>query len=711
MSYKISLSKAVEVTSFVPNANSYGSVEKVNKQSLTDGKKASADFTDGGWNRFYRALGREIVVDLGSVYAVEWVEAGFLHNKANDIYCPENVRVLMSENGRDYFPVTVVDAPYPASFGMAARARYSARFDVPYRARFVKLVFSVEVWVYCDDISVYGVECNGSEIELSGNAFCDISNNRFADRSSLGVCDIPQIPFGTLGERKFRIKREGFLPYLAYINSEGRISDTMFDSIALVPGRSSPFGGSFCREGSATNLDGWKFLLDELFAEGINLCALDEAVADLKKVLDMPADYKHRVYIAAPVPKISFEPFGDINGDGIEDKLITTEDLVNAYLWFVDETKRRFDLLGLKNIVIDGWLWNGKALSREYNDNEPEFVSACVTALHERGYKCIFAPFFQAGFSEKASEAGFDLTAMSDDVNFNSLLSQNVEGTVDDLSALCRKYGFGIEIELHDALTSSETAADFAKNLESVLRAAAKNGMMTDTVHLYKLSSVPGAVFRSAISTDNSIREIYDMLYRFIKGVPFEETAEVESVEDTIGEFTENPVIEPIVEFIATPVENPTEKIIEENIEDVIDEPVEATAEATAEEPEMIEEIPEIPEIPEIVEEALDETFDETTEETLEEIIEEPEVIEVIEETPAEPTNLGEEQLRYNLEPERVAPSVTNINIDLNSKPPCQKCCREDSGIDKKLVLGLGLGIAAAIGAIILISKIFRDEK
>lgn len=710
MSYKISLSKAVEITSFVPNANSYGSVEKVNKQSLTNGKKASADYTDAEWNRFYRALGREIVIDLGSVYAVEWVEAGFLHNKANDIYCPENVRVLMSENGEDYFPVTVVDAPYPASFGMAARARYSARFDVPYRARFVKLVFSVEVWVYCDDISVYGVECNGNEIGLLGNALCDISNNRLADRGTLGVCDIPQIPFGALGERKFRMKREGFLPYLAYIDREGRIADTMFDSVALVPGRSSPFGGSFSREGGATNLEGWKFLLDELFAEDINLCALDEAVADVKKVLDMPADYKYKVYIAAPVPKISFDPFGDINGDGIEDKLITTEDLVGAYLWFVDETKRRFELLGLKNIVIDGWLWNGKALSREYNDNEPEFVSACVTALHERGYKCVFAPFFQAGFAEKASETGFDLTAMADDVNFNSLLSQNVEGTVGDLSALCRKYGFGMEIELHDALTSPETSADFAESLDTELRSAAKNGMMTDTVHLYKLTSVPGAVFRSAISTDDSIREIYDMLYRFIKGVPFEDVAEVESVEEPIGEITEKPINEPIVEFIAEPLSEPIEKIIE----DIIEEPAEVIVEEKAEEPKIIEKT-EITEGTEEIKETVEETSEEPEEPEEPEITEEPEVFEVFDEPAAEPIDLGEEHARYKGECERISPSVTNINIDFNTEPPCKKCCRENNGMRESIginkQLAFGLGIAAAIGAVFVISRIFRDKK
>ncbi len=683
MSHNISLSKKVEIRAFVPNEKSYGTAEKVNIESLTDGIKASSDFEDSGWNRFCYGLGREMVVDLGEVFAVNRVDAGFLHDRSNNIFCPENIRVLFSENGTDYYPVSTVEAPYPASFGMAARAAYSAKTDTYYRARFVKIVFSVETRVYCDEITVYGGECNGYESSYTSSPERIEHKNSFAKRDSIGVCDIPEIPFGMLGERKFAIKREEILPYLAYIDKNGRIADTMFDSSAFVPAHSSPFGGSFCREGGATTLDGWKFLLEELFADGVNLCALDSAVSDLKKVLDMPEDYKHKVYLAAPIPKISLAPFGDINGDGIEDKLITTDDCVNAYIWFVDETKRRFDRLGLKNTVIDGWIWNGRALSREYNDNEPEFVSACVKALHERGYKAVFASDFQAGFAEKAEDVGFDLTVMNGDVNPNGLLSENVEGTFCELSSLCRKFGFGVEIDLDDFLADAESSEKYSETLDTVLTQSAENGMMTDTAHLYRISSVPGAVLSCAVSLNPKIRDNYDKLYRFIKGELSFSTAE--PIEEVSEKITEEIIEEPVSEIA----------------KEVVEEAVEEEVELLSEESETVEETAEVTEEPE------------ATEETAE-VIEEPEVVSEPDSEPCgfEPKHVIHEEIRENS-----APSVTNINIDVNSKPPCGKCCRERDFEPKKKEnelckkVAVGLGIAAAAGAVLLISKIFKDKK
>ncbi len=662
MSSIISRSAKVEIKAFVPNENSYRCVEKVNKASLTDGIKAASDYNDEAWNRFFLGLGREIIVDLGGVFAVDGIDAGFLHDRSNNIFCPESLRVLLSENGVDYYPVSVVDAPYPASFGMAARARYSADFGCTYRAEFVKLVFSVEEWVYCDEISVFGSECNGLESSFCASPENLIHKNAYAERNAVGAGDIAMIPYGMIGERYYAVKSEELLPYLAHIDTDGRIRDTMFDAVAFIPARVSPFGGSFAREGGPTTLDGWKYLIDELFADGINLCALDDAVRDLKKSLGLSDGYKYKVFLAAPVPKISLQPFGDINGDGIEDKLITDEDCVNAYLWFVDEVKRRFDRLGLKNITVDGWIWNEGTLSRRYKDDEPEFARSCVTALHERGYKCIFTSGFQSGFAEKADDIGFDLTVMNGDVEFG-MLSENVEGALDDLSFVCRKYGFGIEIDLRDSLSARETAEDSFKTLYTVFTKTVENGL-ADAPRLYRLSPSHRAVFDCAVSRNRNIRMVYDKLYRFIKGASLgiSETVEENIAEEIIDDVLDSVVEETVEENISTVEESIVEELIEE-IEDV-------SAVFEGNKPEEINE----PENDFI----------------------EPKKPEIKREIP-------------EIKRETASPNVTNIKIDVKSDPDCKKCCREKKNTNKKIALGIG--VAAAAGALFIISKLFKDNK
>ena len=540
------------------------------------------------------------------------------------------------------------------SFGMPARAKYSADFGCAYRARFVKLVFSVEEWVYCDEISVSGNEINGNEWEYPSEPENLVHKNAHAERNAVGAGDIAMIPYGMIGERNYAVKSEELLPYLAHIDTDGRVRDAMFDAVAFIPARVSPFGGSFAREGGPTTLDGWKYLLEELFADGINLCALDDAVSDLKRTLGMPSDYKYKVFLSAPVPKISLQPFGDINGDGIEDKLITDEDRVNAYLWFVDEVKRRFDRLGLKNITLDGWVWE-TSLSRKYNDNEPAFAKACVAALHERGYKCIFTSGFQSGFAEKAYDVGFDLAVMNGDVEFG-MLSENVEGALDDLSSVCRKYGFGIEIDLRDSLSARETAEDSFKTLYTVLTKSVENGL-ADAPRLYRLSPSHRAVFDCAVSRNRNIRMVYDKLYRFIKGASLglPETVEVIAKEDV------EPTAEPTAEQINAPV-------AEEFVSEIISEEA-----VLPEEPEKIEEIEEA---------------------------EEPEKIE-------EPVSASE---RPEIKREKASPNVTNIKIDVKSEPDCKKCCREKKK-DTNKKIALGIGVAAAAGAVFIISKLFKDKK
>lgn len=139
--------------------------------------------------------------------------------------------------------------------------------------------------------------------------------------------------------------REEFYPYLAYIDTEGRPSAPMFDGIIY----------DFSR-GTECKLLAWEEIIDSLFAKEGNLRGLDSAVADVKLILGLPRDYKYKIYFSAPLPKVSREEFGDLNGDGIAEKLLDSEDCFNAYCRFTDMLIRRFNSEGFSNITVDGWL-------------------------------------------------------------------------------------------------------------------------------------------------------------------------------------------------------------------------------------------------------------------------------------------------------------------------------------------------------------------
>lgn len=515
--------KNVTITNIVPIENSYASVESGPKDILTNGVIGDPlNYGGGGWVHFYRGVGRRLTVDLGNVFAVDGFDIGFIHDNAAGIYSPEYVKCCVSENGTDFYEAAAVSAPYPASFGEKVRAVYSAKFKKSLRARYVMLEFFVEVHAFCDEFRVFGGECIGLENGPSGTAVSDTGKGCYADRNSLdGVYDIPLLYFGYWpeDERVARLRKSDFIPYLAYVDADGEPLDTMFDALMFltVQGR-CPSGGCLGYHGAPSKLSDWEYILDELFADGWNLKAFDAAAAEVKAKLGMPKEHKFKFYLTAPVPKISLEPFGDMNGDGIEEKILSTEDCINAYAWFVDAAIRRFEAEHFENILLDGWFWNNESASRANRDDEEIFAVGCINELHKRGHKCIFIPYFQAGGCEKAESIGFDCTTMQPGLSFQSVLGRDPQGMFDDFTSLCKRYGFGVELEIHHGVKNPETKEQYGKLFDEYLLGCMRNGMMTDTVHTYYQAAGPGVFHFCANSKDPYQRAIYDKLYKFIKG-------------------------------------------------------------------------------------------------------------------------------------------------------------------------------------------------
>ncbi|MBR4798623.1 MAG: DUF4855 domain-containing protein, partial [Clostridia bacterium] len=463
--------KAPEITVFAPIGRSFAALEKGAKDMLTDGRTGDpANWYGGEWAHFYRGVGRRITFDLGGEYAITGFDAGFIQGRDAGIYCPEEVRLLLSQNGADYYLAAAVKAPYPASFASAVRAPYEANTERPVKARWAAIEFEVEINSFCDEIRLYAQEESGAPAVSCTELppYLPLRDcGGYAPRDSLGgVCDMPLMYFGYWPENEHTGKpaKEDLLPYVAYVGRDGEIKDTMFDSMLflILQGR-CPSGGNLSPHGAPTLLSDWDCITDILFEKGCGLHALDEAVAETKKALSLPEDRRFTVYLNAPTPKKSFAPFGDINGDGIEEKLLTDEDCVLAYAKYIDSVTRRFAASGLRNIEIGGWFWTNEHIARNYRDNEADFAAACVKAVHERGYKCLMIPYFCAGGVEKAQKLGFDCVTMQPNLSFNETLQRDPAGALADFTEFCKKFGFGAELEIHHGAINKNDPAQRKK--------------------------------------------------------------------------------------------------------------------------------------------------------------------------------------------------------------------------------------------------------
>ena len=143
------------------------------------------------------------------------------------------------------------------------------------------------------------------------------------------------------------ISKEEFYPCLTYIDEQGNALGVLFDSFV------------FDLSAVGNNMSEWENAIDAIFEQDRDLRALNMSFADVGLMLGL--NKKCEIYIQAPIPAVSLLPFGDINRDGITEKLLDTDDCIRAYEWFVTAVKRRFSAHDLSRLDFKGFVIDDNA--------------------------------------------------------------------------------------------------------------------------------------------------------------------------------------------------------------------------------------------------------------------------------------------------------------------------------------------------------------
>lgn len=532
----LALGKRVNIQELAPIEYSFAEYENQQVNKLTNGSLGDLN-SDDQWTKFCGGFGRIITIDLGELYSISEFDIGFLHNTNADIYCPENVYFAFSENGIDFYEVCALESPFSLSFSAKARAVYLYKPEKPFSARFVKIKFYIESQALCDQIRVLGSECLGIEEKLSGDKICYEAVDSFRNGSPFdNIKNIAALPFGysSKGE-SIGITKSNFISCLGRFDEQARLSGALFDSVLLKLNRFAPSGGAFSYMEEASKLSDWESLIDEMFAPERNLKALDEAVSDLKNCGLYDKDFKLKVFLTAPVPRISLNVFGNLNGDGIQKKLLDVQDCVDAFCWFVDSVERRFEAECLYNIQIYGWNWNDSSLGRKYFEDNPALVEKCLKKLDEKGYKSIMISFFQASGMEKAKSIGFDAVAMHPIYSiFGSEISDRKKMLEHDFAETIEAYGFSPAIYLTDEICHNNEAKESFNNGLLIYSQGMRNRV---NVFDFQSSDIIERIFH---------KDIYKNICRYLKGDLEKSNSAVET--ESIAEFlsdTQESDIEP----------------------------------------------------------------------------------------------------------------------------------------------------------------------
>ncbi len=477
---------------------------------LTDGKFAAApDYLDGAYFHFTRGVGRTVIFRLPYLSAATGAKVYMLRQDEVGVHLPRRIEVLVSPNGKDWQCVGKTNGIYCDEF--TQKHCVEIDFSGGFKALYAAFRFETSGHVWLDELELYGSESveNASDViagegDLKGSGI-NFVNKYPAPSDFLGVRNV-LLSYNcstTHVEGKDHvglIDEEQYLPYAAYIK-DGKIADYMFDSFLYLPYSNYTYSKLYkCAEG-------WRFYIDNVFAEGYNLDALDKTAARVGEALGNP-DYKVTVFFSILHTKVRYgehpDKFGDLDGDGIDEDMTSFEDRRKATKWCIDEQIARFKARDPKHCVLRAFYWFEEDIN--YGDKyELDLIAFARDYLHSLGYKLFWIPYFEASGFQDWKENGFDIACMQPNYAFNDKVPLK---RLYDNAKLTKQLGMCYEMEI------GGFDAHHADKFRSYMDCGAETGYM-NSIKMYYQGGVPGEFYKAFKSEDPDLHALYDELYLF----------------------------------------------------------------------------------------------------------------------------------------------------------------------------------------------------
>lgn len=490
----------------------YGAESDPADGKLTDGKRASGtSFSDPAWHKFYRGLSRTVEFALPSEKAVTGFCVSLVHSNGAGLPLPPSFDLYVSEDGTHWMLAGSYDATSLQAQEGTSYRRLRADFDKRYKAKFLRLTFRMSVSLYMDELEVYGGDVNGTE-----EVFAETPEPVYKNEYNMGLegckdtvllyCGYP----GSYDVSYVQNTEEEMLYYFGYVAKDGTVQDTFFDSFQFAPLRgATPSGGILNESGKTQTIKSdWEYYLDSVFDETYNCGAIEKAMETVKTATGK-TDAKVSMILTIPFPTVGNKPFGDIDGDGKDEYCRNRDEQMAIYRWFFDQVEHRLADRSYQNIRLGGFYWEQEGLTM--TEDYYSLVRSVAEEIHRRDSYFFWIPFLYGNGFDMVEEIGFDSAVMQPNYAFLDYIQEPFLG---ELDVELRKYGLGIEVEIHwDVATNDDYYARYYGYLNGGYALGYMHG-----ANAYYQNSNPGTYYHMAKSSTAKLRNIYDDTYAYVKG-------------------------------------------------------------------------------------------------------------------------------------------------------------------------------------------------
>lgn len=505
---------------------------------LTDGQYAGTAYSDPKWQAHLRGMERTVSFDLGELKSLSAVKAHFMQDTAAGIHFPQHVTVSLSENGETWGTLADIESRIPLyeTGPQPLTQQYvwdGAADGLPQgnpnadmvRARYVKVTFTTDVWVFVDEIEIWGV--NG--IAHTAKTLAPDDRKPEAElgymapgEATAGIRDLVLLYNGWYANGFGNWQKDNIVPYISRVDENMQPTDWFFDGV-LYLGLNAPSKRSFMESGNPSNMEDWDWYLTKTFAPQGDMEQLNEAAKETAQKLGEP-EHKVKVSLMIPYPAVKQTQFGDVDGDGMTENFDYSvighdeayRNKQEAVKWYVDRVMSQWEEGGYSNLELSALYW----LSEKVNlsaSHEEDLIRYTSELVHAQGKKFIWIPFFEANRFWQWKELGFDAAVLQPNYFFNTSIP---DSRIADAAAYAKKYGMGVEIETHEGIVKPGAPASdgdvWRNRYLGYLNGGVDYGYMNEAFQAYYQGGE--AFLRAARSTDPVARDMYEKTYRYVKG-------------------------------------------------------------------------------------------------------------------------------------------------------------------------------------------------
>lgn len=490
----ISVGKSYTVEYYTPVADAFPKKAYKEEKKLTDGKVAKTNtMSDSAWTEFYRGTAVQVTVDLGEVMAVSGATLGEFQYRQAGIWCSRYLEIYVSENGTDFGLVGRTENKSLITQTQQKRVEFKLTLDKTYKARYVRAVFSSDVFTYVDELSIYGSS------DVSGAV--SVEKTVIPEKEIAG--DIDGIKSICLMYTATNYTPDVIKPYFAYIDKTGKAVDTMFDSMLFLGMPVTSSSDGFMRQNDM------KSFVSVALGANTNISALDTVVGEMKGELGLGDDFKYPIFFSVPNIGIYSDSFGEIDGKNVSsNSLSERSDIVK---WYIDYVEEQFNAREFENVTLKGFYWFSESIDYALSTYESDLVAYFNDYSHGKGYKTMWIPFYSAAGIDEAKDLGFDSVTMQSGHAFEggAEVGTPTAQACKDAATTVKRFGLnGLEFEVDC------NVKEYSKRFEKYVSAAYGAGLMEKG--MITMYQVGDHLYRSSKGTYN--RGVYDLTYEFISG-------------------------------------------------------------------------------------------------------------------------------------------------------------------------------------------------